>query len=43
VSTPRILRCLGLTAIHDSMMVSLMATDENPMKNPKTSSMKKLA
>jgi len=43
VSTPRILRCLGLTTIHDSMMVSLMPTDENPMKNPKTSSMKKLA
>ena len=43
VSTPRILRCSGLILIQDSMVVSLMAMDENPMKNPKTSSMKKVA
>ncbi|CNI92494.1 Uncharacterised protein [Mycobacterium tuberculosis] len=43
VSTPRILRCSGLTVIQDSMVVSLMAMEENPMKNPKTSNIKRLA
>ena len=33
----------GLMLIQDSMVVSLMAMDEKPMKNPKTSSMKKVA
>ena len=43
VSTPRILRCSGLMLIQDSMVVSLMAMDEKPMKNPKASSMKRVA
>ena len=30
----------GFDAIQDSMVVSLMAMDEKPMKNPKTSSMR---